>query len=104
MRLPDRPPAKGRPAGRFAVVAGLGLLTGVAFVLPVLCYLDDMTGRGGMLLLLFVAVIAVIVVRGSGKVLGVVMEASPRPWRLPMLALYGLIAMAVLATLLLQPR
>lgn len=83
--------------------AGLGLLVGLAFSLPVLAYLLA-AGRRQTIMLLLAAILAILIIRRSGRLLRMVLDASARPWRLPLLGLYGLAAMAVPASLLLlQP-
>lgn len=83
--------------------AGLGLLVGLAFSLPVFAYLLAARHRRTIMLLL-AAILAILIIRRSGRLLRVLLDASPRPWRLPLLGLYGLAAMALPASLLLlQP-
>ena len=80
----------------------LGLVVGVAFILPALAYLWSVPGQRRVVLLLLAAVCAIIVVRRSSRLLRVVLDAAPGPWRLLLLGLYGLAAMSLLAAVLLR--
>lgn len=80
----------------------LGLLVGMAFILPALAYLWSEPGQRRVILLLLAAVCAIIVVRRSSRLLRVVLDIAPGPWRLLLLGLYGLSAMSLLAAVLLR--
>lgn len=82
--------------------AGLGLVVGVAFILPALAYFWTEPGQRRVILLLLTAVCAIIVVRRSSRLLRVALDAAPGPWRLLLLGLYGLTAMSLLAAVLLR--
>lgn len=80
----------------------LGLLVGMAFILPALAYLWTEPGQRRVILLLLAAVCAIIVVRRSSRLLRVALDTAPGPWRLLLLGLYGLTAMSLLAAVLLR--
>lgn len=96
----DAPPLL-RGLLRGAGAAGLGLLVGLAFSLPVLTYMLA-SGRRQTVMLLLAAVVAILIIRRTGRLLRQVLDGAPQPSRLPLLGLYGLAAMAMPAVLLLQ--
>jgi hypothetical protein len=86
------------------VAAAIGLLVGVAFTLPVFAYLRTGPGNRRTALVVLAAVVAMLVIRRAGRLLRGLLDATAQPWRLPLLGLYGLAAMALPASLvLLQP-
>ncbi len=101
LQAPDRlPPARLRAAA----VVGLGLVVGLGFMLPVLAYARTEPGTVRTLAVLVAAVIAALLIRRLGTVLRRLLDSLPQPWRLPLLAVYAMSAMALPASLLLlQP-
>ena len=98
-------PPRWRMPARAAASLGIGLLVGLAFTLPVLGYLQTLPGQRRTLVLLVAAAFAILIVRRAGRLLRAVLDATPQPWRLPLLGLYGLAAMSLPAALLLgQPN
>lgn len=86
------------------VAAALGLGTGACFVLPVLAMLLAPPGGRQTAALILSGIIAVLGARRLGRLLLQRLDACPRPWRLPLIGLYGLVTMAVVASLLFRLR
>ncbi|MCQ8240702.1 hypothetical protein [Rhizosaccharibacter radicis] len=100
------PPQGPRPPRRSGIevalrVAGMGLLTGLGFVLPVIALLaEPAAGVRQNLLIGAAGVFAVLLVRSCGRVFLRATEAAERPARLPLIGLYGLLALSPLAAIL----
>ncbi len=85
-----------------AAAAALGLMAGVGFIVPVLAYHGMSPGRSRTVLLVLAAIVAILLVRNAGRRLLPVLDATPRRWRIVLLGLYGLTAMAFAALVLLR--
>ncbi|MBE7211035.1 MAG: hypothetical protein INR65_08445 [Gluconacetobacter diazotrophicus] len=83
--------------------AGLGFLAGLAFLLPVLVWLLGEPGTARTVGLLIAAVPAMAIVRRCGQALFAVMERVGRGGRPGLLLVYGLLAMAPLLVVVLEP-
>lgn len=92
-RLLDRAPARWRVPVQAGAVILLGLIVGIAFLLPVLVWARAGARQPRTVLLVVVAGVAILLVRRAGRWLRVVLDAAPQPWRLPLLGVYGLAAM-----------
>ncbi len=102
-------PSSGAPGNllsartRALAVVGLGLVVGLGFILPILAYTRTEPGTVRTLAVLLAAVVAVLLIRRLGTVLRRLLDSLPQPWRLPLLAVYAISAMALPASLLLHP-
>ena len=98
-QLLDRAPPGLRPVLPGAAALVIGLVVGLAFALPVLVYRWTAPGQRQMLLLVLVGLAAILFIRRSGRLLRILLDSAPQPWRLPLLGLWGLAAMSMLAGL-----
>lgn len=92
-RLLDRAPTRWQLPVQAGAAILLGLIVGIAFLLPVLAWTQAVAGQPRTVLLLVAAGFAILLVRRAGRWLRVVLDTAPQPWRLPLLGLYGLAAM-----------
>jgi hypothetical protein len=89
---------------RVLQVVGIGLASGIGFVLPVLALELTVPGQRRTLALLVALGLAVLLIRRLGRVLHGLLDRSERPLRFPLLVLYAVMVMTLpAATLLLPP-
>ena len=97
--VPHPPRALGRQA---ASATALGLVAGIGFIVPALAYLGLRPGRPRTILLVLAGLVAILLVRTAGRRLRLVLDATPREWRIALLGLYGLVAMGLVVVVLLR--
>ena len=88
---------------RLLQVLCIGLATGFGFVLPILAMRFLPAGQGRTIGLLVALGLAILLIRRLGRLLHRLLDATDRPLRFPLLALYAAMAMAPPVSLLLLP-
>ena len=101
-RLLERTPPRLRTVLPALAALVIGLVVGLTFALPVLVYRWTAPGQRQVLLLVLVGLVAILFIRRSSRLLRVLLDSAPQPWRLPLLGLWGLAAMSMLAALTLN--
>ena len=101
-RLLDRAPPRLRTVLPGVAALVIGLVVGLAFAQPVLAYRWTVPGTRRVVLLVLVGLAAILFIRRSSRLLRGLLDSAPQPWRLPLLGLWGLAAMSMLAGLALD--